>query len=140
MDMKQTDFHSLNAKQRSALAKIPTSLLSDGLDRLSGVVGLHRYGPLGRFVGSAVTVKARRINVPVSVGGQIVKPGDVLVGDEDRIVVFDPSQASRLIEFARRKAAQEQEVPNEIEGGGHPQSWIPVDALNVAIGKTESSQ
>ena len=44
------------------------------------------------------------INVPVSIGGMIVEPGDIVVGDEDGVVAFPPAIAEDL---ARAVAAQE---------------------------------
>ena len=64
------------------------------------------------------------VNVPVSIGGQVVQPGDVLVGDEDGIVVFPPSDAGRLIEAARKHAQGEEVVRREILTGNVRQSWM----------------
>ncbi|WP_320957789.1 RraA family protein [Enterocloster asparagiformis] len=49
------------------------------------------------------------INVPVSCGGQVVFPGDILVGDGDGIVVIRPEIAGELAEEAIRKHNKEQE-------------------------------
>jgi len=64
------------------------------------------------------------VNVPVSVGGQVVEPGDYLVGDEDGLVSFAPEFAPEMIEIAHRKAAAEQAVLDEIASGAREQSWI----------------
>ena len=64
------------------------------------------------------------INVPISVCGQVVQPGDVLVGDEDGIVSFPATAAEDLIAAARRSAAQEGEVKAEIGNGRVEQSWL----------------
>lgn len=49
------------------------------------------------------------INVPVSCGGQVVFPGDILVGDADGIVVIRPKIAEELADEAIRKHAKELE-------------------------------
>ncbi len=41
------------------------------------------------------------INVPVSVGGMMVNPGDIVVGDQDGLMAFSPDEAELLIEKAR---------------------------------------
>jgi RraA family protein len=64
------------------------------------------------------------INVPVSIGGQVVQPGDVLVGDEDGIVVFPVADAARVTESALRHARLEQEIREEILTGNVRQSWM----------------
>ena len=38
------------------------------------------------------------INVPVCCGGIVVKPGDILIGDVDGIVVIDPQDAPEILE------------------------------------------
>ena len=47
------------------------------------------------------------INVPIACGGQVVFPGDILVGDEDGIVVIRPKYAEELAEEARKKHEKE---------------------------------
>ncbi|HSV78495.1 MAG TPA: RraA family protein [Ramlibacter sp.] len=64
------------------------------------------------------------INVPVSIGGQVVQPGDVIVGDEDGLVVFPPSDTERLIAAAQRSAATERAIREEIATGNVRQSWM----------------
>lgn len=64
------------------------------------------------------------INVPVSIGGQVIQPGDVIVGDEDGIVSFPVEQAQSLIAAARAHAAKEEKIMNEIASGAVEQSWL----------------
>lgn len=64
------------------------------------------------------------INVPVSIGGQVVQPGDMIVGDEDGLVVFPYADASRLLEAARKSAAAERAIREEIMTGEERQSWM----------------
>jgi len=62
--------------------------------------------------------------VPVAIGGQVVNPGDILVGDEDGLVCFPAADAVELIALARRHAAAEEAVKAEIATGAVAQSWI----------------
>lgn len=48
------------------------------------------------------------INVPVSVGGVVVEPGDILVGDLDGVVVIKPEDAAEIAVLARKKFEDEQ--------------------------------
>ena len=57
------------------------------------------------------------INVPVSCGGVVVFPGDILVGDGDGIVVISPKDAPKVLEKAKKKLAQEQATFKAIEEG-----------------------
>ena len=49
------------------------------------------------------------INVPVSVGGMTVRPGDIVVGDQDGLLAFSPEEAEELI--AKAMAHRETEEP-----------------------------
>ncbi|MBP2636982.1 MAG: Dimethylmenaquinone methyltransferase [Firmicutes bacterium] len=64
------------------------------------------------------------INVPVCCGGIVVKPGDILVGDADGIVVIDPQDAPEILEKAREKYRQEQVKFKAIEDGTMDRSWV----------------
>lgn len=64
------------------------------------------------------------LNVPVSIGGQVVQPGDFVVGDEDGIVVFPASQAADLHAAALRHGQLEQAIRAEIRSGQVRQSWM----------------
>ena len=64
------------------------------------------------------------VNVPVSIGGQVVNPGDVIVGDEDGIVCFSQEHAPALIAAAHAHAAKEARIMEEIATGKREQSWM----------------
>ncbi len=64
------------------------------------------------------------LNVPVSIAGQVVNPGDIIVGDEDGIVSFPQAHAERLLSAAARSAAKEDAIRAEIETGRLQQSWL----------------
>jgi len=42
------------------------------------------------------------INVPVSVGGMVVNPGDIVVGDQDGLLAIPQQDAAHVIEKALR--------------------------------------
>ncbi len=64
------------------------------------------------------------IGVPVSIGGQVIQSGDLVVGDEDGVVSFPVSDAPALIEAARKTAANEEAIKREIATGRVEQSWL----------------
>jgi len=47
------------------------------------------------------------INVPVNLGGVVVMPGDIIIGDPDGIVVIRKEDAADVIEAAEKKVAGE---------------------------------
>ncbi len=64
------------------------------------------------------------INVPVSCGGIVVNPGDIVVGDGDGIVVIHPQDAPVILEKAKSKYAKEQAIFQAIAEGTRDKSWI----------------
>lgn len=191
-----------------ALQPIPTSHLSDNLDRMQGIAGLNRYHGSRKLIGRALTVKVRpgdnlliykaltmgtpgdvlvvdghgetsnalvgelimlyaiergfhgfvidgairdcaafqeaafpcyaktlnhkgpyklgpgQINVPVNICGQVVQPGDWVVGDEDGVVTFAPEVADALIAKALATAEKERGIKAEISNGQVYQKWL----------------
>ena len=69
------------------------------------------------------------INVPVSVGGMLVNPGDIVVGDQDGLMAFSPSDAEWLIEKARAHLATEGETIRAMKEGRWDRSFL--DALEA---------
>lgn len=81
-----------------------------------------KNGPIP-FYASAVTPQGPykngpgEINVPIACGGQVVFPGDILVGDEDGIVVIRPEYAKELVELVHKKHAGEERELADRAGG-----------------------
>lgn len=59
------------------------------------------------------------MNVPVVCGGQVVMPGDILVGDEDGVVVIPRKDAPALLEAARANLAGEQATLARMDRGSY---------------------
>ena len=75
---------------------------SDGMKNLTMPVysvGVTPQGPYKNGPGE--------INTAVSCGGQVVFPGDILVGDADGIVVIHKQDAAEVLEAAKKKKAGE---------------------------------
>lgn len=64
------------------------------------------------------------INVPVSIGGQVVNPGDLVVGDEDGVVTFAVGQAAALLEAVAQTVLKENAIKAEIATGKLEQQWL----------------
>ena len=58
-----------------------------------------------------------QINVPVSVGGTVIGPGDIVVGDEDGVVSFPQAEAARVLEAVRAQMVREDETIRSIREG-----------------------
>ena len=80
--------------------------------------------PLPVFAMSATPLGPYRegpgeMNVPVVCGGQVVMPGDILVGDSDGIVVIPRKDAPTVLELARQNLAKEQEEMQSMRTGAY---------------------
>lgn len=65
------------------------------------------------------------INFPVSVGGQVICPGDILVGDGDSILVIKPEDAERLAkEAAAVHTKEEGQIAGILAGRGFPRPFV----------------
>lgn len=190
-----------------AFRDIPTTLVSDAMGHVCGVVGLQRYHRAGKLLGTAFTVKTRagdnlmvhkalglarpgdvvvidgdgylghaivgelillyaksknvsgflvdgalrdiaayeasdfpcyarghthagpykdgpgEINVPVSIGGLAINPGDLVIGDEDGVLAFASSEAPRILELVRGFQANETRIKTAIAEGTYDKAW-----------------
>lgn len=65
------------------------------------------------------------IGVPVAFGGQVIFPGDILVGDADGIVVVRPEDAEEIAKAARAVLEKETKTMNQIVGEHkNPRPWV----------------
>jgi RraA family protein len=64
------------------------------------------------------------INVPVTVGGMIVHPSDIIVGDEDGVLAIAPADVDAVIEGARRQHAKEAAALASIADGRFDRAWV----------------
>ncbi|MEK8169758.1 S-adenosylmethionine--2-demethylmenaquinone methyltransferase [Streptomyces sp. M19] len=58
-----------------------------------------------------------QVNRAISVGGQIVRPGDILRGDADGIVVVDPAEAEEVVRLCQRREDHEAEIREQHRRG-----------------------
>lgn len=65
------------------------------------------------------------INVPVTCGGVVVNPGDIVVGDADGIVIISPEDAPIILEKSKAKLAKEQAIIQGIKDRiPRDKSWV----------------
>jgi 4-hydroxy-4-methyl-2-oxoglutarate aldolase len=67
------------------------------------------FAAWSRAVSSQGTVKATggSVNVPIAIDGQVVRPGDVIVADDDGVVVVPREKARRTAEQSQAREAKE---------------------------------
>ena len=61
--------------------------------------------------------------MPVSIGGSLISPGDIVVGDEDGIVAFPVAIADKLLEGVKAQIAREEATLQSIREGRYQGSY-----------------
>lgn len=64
------------------------------------------------------------INVPVSIDGMVVHPGDIVIGDDDGVVFVPPAEAKEVAAASRRKLEAETKTLADIAAGRYDDAWI----------------
>ncbi len=88
--------------------------------------GVTPIGPLHRGPGE--------INYPISVGGIVVNPGDVIIGDLNGVVVVPRELAGELLERLRTRAPAEKAYADSVALGKFSNDWV--DSALEASGLT----
>ena len=73
------------------------------------------------------------INVPVVIGGKVVHPGDIVVGDDDGVIIIDPAIANEIADATLAVEKKEADIMKHIlEDGTYIRPWV--DAKLKEIG------
>lgn len=65
------------------------------------------------------------INVPVVIGGKVVHPGDIIVGDDDGVIVIDPAIAEEIADATDAVFQKESKIMQDIlEKGTYIRPWV----------------
>lgn len=64
------------------------------------------------------------IGTPISCGGQVVMPGDLICCDEDGVVVVPMAEAASVIAAAEAHQAKEVQAEKDIQAGTWDRSWV----------------
>lgn len=116
------DLVSTKARHRGIAGIVVDGLVRD----LDGILALGDFpvfargttplGPLHRGPGE--------VNYPVSVGGIVVNPGDVVVGDADGVVVVPQGSAASVLDRLDARAAGAAEYQNAVARGDFSNVWV----------------
>jgi RraA family protein len=101
-------------------------LVIDGAIRDVGAIREHDFPVYARAVTHRGPYKngPGEVNVPVTVGGMVVQPGDIIVGDQDGVLAIAPADVAAIIEGARRQADKEAAALRSIAEGRFDRDWI----------------
>jgi 4-hydroxy-4-methyl-2-oxoglutarate aldolase len=62
-------------------------------------------------------VQPGKVNVPVCIGDVVIRPGDIILGDRDGLVVVSPDEVASVLESARTREAKENKFRSAIAKG-----------------------
>ena len=98
----------------------------DGAIRDVGAIRNDRFPVYARGVTNRGPYKdgPGEINVPISIDGMVVNPGDIIVGDEDGLVVVPYENAEEILKLAQTQQKQEVEIIRSIESGDVDRKWV----------------
>ena len=88
--------------------------------------GVTPIGPLHRGPGE--------VNYPISAGGIVVHPGDIIVGDINGVVVIPREMAADVLERLRERTAAEADYNAAVARGEFSNAWV--DAILSENGVT----
>ena len=91
--------------------------------------GITPIGPLHRGPGE--------LNYPVSCGGIVVNPGDIIRGDENGIVVVHKQFAAEVLERLHIQKAKLEEYVSQVKQGIFSNDWVDIALKhgNCSLGK-----
>ena len=97
----------------------------DGAIRDAGALAADSYPIFARTAIHRGPYKSGpgEINVPVAIGGSVIAPGDIVVGDEDGVVSFSQSIAERLLEKVKAQIKREADTLTAIREGRYQGSY-----------------
>ena len=108
------DLASYNAKGLGLAGMVTDGLCRDivGIREAEFPVFARGFAP-----NAPISSSDAQINVPVSVGGQLVHPGDIILGDENGIVVIPQQYAEDVLAASREILKKEDQAMADIAAG-----------------------
>ncbi|MGO4256615.1 RraA family protein [Marmoricola sp. RAF53] len=104
----------------TAMSRGATGAVVDGHHRDSVQVlgqGFPVFSTGPYAVDSSVRTIVRDFRVPIEIGGVAIRPGDLVVGDIDGVLVIPADVEDEVVERALEKASKENVVRSAIENG-----------------------
>lgn len=94
-------------------------LVFDSAIRDSADIAKMKYPVFSTGICIYGTVKGSlgTINYPISCGGQVINPGDIILGDDDGVVVIPLEEARNVLEKADARVEKEAKVMERLRAG-----------------------
>jgi 4-hydroxy-4-methyl-2-oxoglutarate aldolase len=115
---------ALNARSRGGVGVVASGSVRD-----VAMLRRDRFPTFSRSVSPRAPQKNTpgSINVPVQIGGIVICPGDIIVGDDDGVVVVPLAMAGAILEKAKFRDRKEQESTGSALGE------LPLDPTGAAL-------
>lgn len=94
-------------------------LVIDGAARDMEAIEAVRFPVFSRglAIGSCTKERAGQLDVPIHFGGLVVRPGDIVLGDADGLVIVDQDRLEEVYASALRRRAKEEEIMRGLREG-----------------------
>lgn len=74
------------------------------------------------------------INVPVVIGGKLVNPGDIVVGDDDGVLFIDPAEADAIADATLAVEKKEADIMEHIiKDGTYIRPWVDKKLEEIGV-------
>lgn len=103
----------------AAQAKGVSGLVADGAVRDIAAIAEREFPIFSRglAIGSCTKERFGSLDVPIQFGGVTVRPGDIVVGDIDGLVIVAQEQAEEVLAGASARRVREAEIMEELRLG-----------------------
>lgn len=120
----------------AAMARGVAGLVIDGSVRDIATITELGFPAFSRGVSIKGTNKTRagRFGEPVACGGVVVKPGDIVVGDADGVVVIPSDRLSSVLDAAREREAKEDKLRAGLKAGRTTIDLLGLDPTLRSLG------
>ena len=111
-------------------------LVIDGMVRDADTIIEFGFPVFSKGLSIKATNKAQpgRVNVPVNCGGVHVRPGDIIVGDRDGLVVVDPERIVEIIDSSQAREDKEEHLRQQLEQGRTTVELLDLDPVLQRLG------
>jgi 4-hydroxy-4-methyl-2-oxoglutarate aldolase len=103
----------------AAQARGVAGLVIDGAVRDIDAIEALRFPVFSRGLAIGACTKERpgQLDVPIQLGGALVRPGDIVLGDADGLVIVDQDRVDEVYEAACERRAKEIEIIRQLREG-----------------------
>lgn len=125
----------------AAMEKGIVGIVTDGSVRDTMPIKELGFAMFSRGISMKGTTKQNpgKINNPITLGGVVVNPGDIVLGDNDGVVVVPLKIVREVLEAAKNKEKAESDVMNKIREGGCTMDILNFNEAFARLGLKEEN-